>query len=94
MKALRYKIEVCEGIMDFAHGGGHAIEELYVPELKLVINSECCYVTEDLGRTDSETVKDKTEIELDEETVAKMRALCDVLILHKKLEKEVRELLA
>jgi len=44
MKIVKYEIHVFEGILDMAHGGGRTITEFYVPDLRLVINSEFVFL--------------------------------------------------
>lgn len=38
MKALRYKLTVYDGLIDWNHSGGHEITEIYIPELEIVAN--------------------------------------------------------
>ena len=43
MRAVVYKIRVCEGIMDAIHGGGYDVEEVCIPELGLAVNKQACF---------------------------------------------------
>lgn len=44
MKAKRYIIKVCESAIDFVHGGGFDIEEVYIQEIDLFINEQMAFV--------------------------------------------------
>jgi hypothetical protein len=38
-EVFRYNLNVCEGVMDFVHGGGYMTQELFVPSLKMCLNT-------------------------------------------------------
>ena len=63
MKANRYKIQVCEGLMDHLHGGGYNIDEIFVPELGLYINCKAAFL--DSPERMFGVLGPKVEIELD-----------------------------
>lgn len=66
MKALRYKIRVCASALEMAHGGGHIIEEVYIPDLRLGINEESEFTvpTEEDGKARLKNAADIMEIEI------------------------------
>ena len=86
MKAIKYKIKVCEGTMDWVHGGGHTIDEIAVPELGLVINSESVF----LGIRQDGPI-DLVEIEIQEEITDKLVALATMLSDKNFLETSIKE---
>lgn len=46
MKAIKYSLKVCEGMMDFIHEGGYMIIEIYIPDLELFINEQNVFSSE------------------------------------------------
>jgi hypothetical protein len=47
MKTIVYEIQVCDGVMDYVHGGGYFITEMYIPDLKLFVNEKAIFIGED-----------------------------------------------
>lgn len=43
MKALKYKILIYEGTMDFIHHAGNIIEEIFIPDENIVFNTQAVF---------------------------------------------------
>ena len=38
LKAVRYKVKVFKSVLDWSHGMGHVIEEVFIPERCIIFN--------------------------------------------------------
>jgi len=92
MKAIKYEIEVCEGIIDHIHGGGYTIEEFHIPELNLYINKKAVFVTNGISNERFRGQKVQ-EVELTEEVVEVLAGLAQNLEQREILESLARETL-
>jgi len=77
MKAKKYNIRVCEGVMDYIHGGKHEVAEVYIPELGLYMNSRAAFLADDQRAnpppgTEGSTPQNIEEIEVDGDTATKL----------------------
>lgn len=75
LKALKYKVDVYGSVLDFSHGFARTIEEVFVPEEKIifnVVNSELHVWSESKLRCSEET--QVQEITVDEEFVKQLQA--------------------
>ena len=62
MKALKYKLFIYEGTMDFVHEGGHTIEEIFIPDEKIIFNEQFVFKYPD-ARADIQTAIEKIEVD-------------------------------
>jgi hypothetical protein len=90
MKAKKYVLKVCEGAMDWVHGGGYDINEVYVPELNLFINEKMAFISE--GKDAKSRVKEAKGVKdivlgNDEE----LKLLAEIVATHKTLEAKLRK---
>ena len=64
--------------MDMAHGGGYAVREIYIPELKMIINHQCAFV-DDKNNERAGLGSKPREIEVSTSDEATLRLLSDNL---------------
>jgi len=69
MRALKYKINICDNILSHVHGQERTITELHVPDLDLFINGEAVFVSTDSG---TRVPKEHDEIQVDEKMMRKL----------------------
>ena len=62
MKAYLYTVAVTDGAVGMAHGWTYPIQEVFIPELKIIFNNEDGAFKEDKARSQ----KDLKEIEIDD----------------------------
>jgi hypothetical protein len=87
MKAKKYKIRICDGVLEMSHGWSREIEEVCVPECNLFINGEGCFVHEDFAARLQEP---NEEVEVDGEVC---RTLVNALRTKEEAEKKLRKAL-
>ena len=75
MQAISYKIVVHEGVMDFVHGGGSTIDEVYIPDLCLYINGQTAFVLLDGTRQNDGTNSSEGTLDPEQEKTARELAL-------------------
>lgn len=66
--AKRYRIKVCEEMLDYIYGGWHYIDEIYVPDFGLFVNREAEFVEDDKKEAEARVsgdVQSLEEFELD-----------------------------
>jgi len=44
MRVEHWRRKVCEGFVDYIHGGGYIIDEFVIPDLRLVVNKEAFFI--------------------------------------------------
>ena len=88
MKVIKYKVEVFEGTMDWDHGMGQWIDEIFIPEKKLCFNA--IKGLNIFGAEISRATRDKQEIEIPDEIA---RSLGMLLKVTEEINKEKETLL-
>jgi hypothetical protein len=83
VKAKKYKIKVCDSALDFSHGFSREVEEICIPELRLFVNLEACFVLSE-EETKRRVPKKFEAIEVDSK-------LADFLAKTKEAEKKFRD---
>lgn len=91
MKAKRYILRVCNGFMDYVHGGGYYVEEICIPELNLFINEQMAFVSKDCMKTRLKDAKSIKNIKLNCEDY--LVHLAKVLVDKDETEKAVIKML-
>ena len=88
MKAIKYKVKVSEGTMDFIHGGGSWIDEIFIPEKILCFNTEKGLNI--FGAEIPRDKQDKQEIEIPDDICRSLGLLLNAI---EGIDKEKGELL-
>jgi uncharacterized UBP type Zn finger protein len=89
MEAIKYKIKIYEGTMDFIHDGGQTIEEIYFPEINLTINNKAIF----LGNREKSDHDNEEVIEIPDDIANNLIALASVLSTKTNLEEQIRKYL-
>jgi hypothetical protein len=87
MKAKKYEIQICDGVLEMSHGWHRTIEEVFVPKVNLFINAEASFVSDEPEKRVS---KEFDEVEVDGEVC---RSLANALEAKEKAEKSLRDAL-
>jgi len=89
MKAIIYKIIICESTLELVHGGGSAVDELYIPSLNLFINNVACFVEMDKTQVMFRIaeIKEKKEFDIPLELEEKFITLAKLLVDKQKIHK-------
>lgn len=89
MKAIRYSVEVYEGVLDFAHGHSFTIAEVFIPELEMGINFHNNVLKMfKSGESRYEKAKKIEELELDENAI---KLLINCSTLNKECEEHFKK---
>lgn len=88
MKALKYGIEISDGIIAHMHGCTRIIEEYYFPEVNLTVNGEAVWVgaREERDRTASQEV----EVAI---SLGQLECLKEAIKKQEELQQKVRGIL-
>lgn len=68
LKAVRYKVKVFKSVLDWSHGMGHVIEEVFIPERCIIFNLADGELHVFKGERERSSVS-REEIEVDEDLV-------------------------
>jgi hypothetical protein len=93
MKGSVYALICAEGVMDWIHGGGHMVQEVYLPELNLCYNPEGgFFLLTDMERYTKATKHPDLEIPWDLENL--LRELAATLVAAAELKQQITKPLA
>ena len=93
MKALKYKLVVVDGVMDYIHGMSETIDEYYFPDpVNLCMNYKAVFPTTEEDATERrKKAENVEEISIASTAiVSRLLMLSTSLIAAKKAEKEIR----
>ena len=89
MKAIRYRIDVCEGTLALVHDAYQTITEIYVPEFNLYINGMASFIHDGDDRIPPETDDEEVDVDVMEVMLA-LRELADANNTKKRCEEVIR----